>query len=322
MKRSFRIGKKQRARIEEAVERAEARTSGEIVPVILSSSGDYRWTNWFWGFLLLFTASGVLWWATSSAPWAMSAHEWLKDRTDYSFWSITVQDALLVQACAAFLGFALGYLGPFRRAVVPAKTAAENAHRQALAHFMAAGLTETRDRTGVLVFISHFERRVEILADSGIDSRVPAGYWKKAGEQIIEGIHRGKVVDALVKVIDDIGSQLESAAPRRADDVNELPNRLWTSTSSPPELPPIESAQPPGEEPEPPRSPLPPLPPHPAGGFGADEPGEPEESTRTSEMDLSELPDAPSPQSGETEPTSWDIDLEKWSEEDPDKKKS
>lgn len=337
MRRAFRIKKKDRARIEEAVAQAESRSSAEIVPVIVAASDDYRWVNWFWSFLFLITASAVLWWATSAAPWAEVTHRWLKDRTDYSFWSVTVQDAVMLQACAALFGFALGYLGIFRRIVIPSRQSAASAHRQALASFMAAGLTETKGRTGVLVFLSHFERRLEILADSGVNDKVSVGFWNGVGNRVIKGIHEGKVVDALVQVIEEIGDELARVAPRAPGDVDELPNALWTTApteTEPPPPAPARSFAPPSQEDEDPapisqpsapfNSPLPPL--------KMTLPGEPEddeperENTKTSELDLSVLPEDPAGGGG-PEPTIWDTEMTKWDvpalddSDDPEKKK-
>jgi putative membrane protein len=47
----------------------------------------------------------------------------------------------------------------------------------AIAHFFNHGLYRTRDKTGLLVLLSVFERRVWILADRGINAKVPQSEW-------------------------------------------------------------------------------------------------------------------------------------------------
>ncbi|MCB0418432.1 MAG: hypothetical protein KDD39_12335 [Bdellovibrionales bacterium] len=226
MTRKFRISRKDKKAIEEAVARAEKRTSGEIVPMIVRQSHNYWWVHWYWAGMFVALISASLWWATSEEPWALYLHEWLRTKTDYTFWNIRVHDALLVQLCAALFGFGLGFLEPVKRMVLPKRWTDKQVHHAALANFMACGLTETRDRTGVLIFISHLEHRVEILADKGINEKVPAGFWQEQADVIVKGIHTKRASQAIIHAINAIGEMLAQNYPPHADDTNELPNTL------------------------------------------------------------------------------------------------
>lgn len=228
MKRKFRISRKKRKLIEEAVATAETKTCGEIVPMIVNASHDYWWVHWYWAGVFTIIVSATLWWASSDTSWALMTHQWLKNKTDYSFWGISIQATMIFQACAALFGFAIGFLEPMKRMIVPRKWAAHQVHRSAMANFLAHGLTETRDRTGVLIYISHLEHQVEIIADKGISDRLPEDFWKEQADAIIQGIHRGKAAEALIYVINEIGEKLSLNFPKRADDTNELSNRLRT----------------------------------------------------------------------------------------------
>lgn len=226
MTRKFRISRKEKKAIEEAVTRAESHTSGEIVPMIVRQSHNYWWVHWYWAGLFSALVSAALWWATSDQPWALLLHEWLRTKTDYTFWNIRVHDAIALQISAAFFGFGIAFFEPIKRMVLPKKWTSKQVHSAALANFMACGLTETRDRTGVLIFISHLEHQVEIVADKGINEKVPAGFWKQQADLIVKGIHNNHAPDAIIKVILATGEMLSQNYPRRADDTNELSNSL------------------------------------------------------------------------------------------------
>ncbi|MCB0406472.1 MAG: hypothetical protein KDD51_16945 [Bdellovibrionales bacterium] len=226
MTRKFRISRKEKKAIEEAVARAEKQTSGEIVPMIVRQSHNYWWVHWYWAALFVALISAALWWASSEEPWALYLHEWLRTKTDYTFWNIRVHDALLIQLCAALFGFGLAFFEPVKRMVLPRKWTDKQVHHAALANFVACGLMETRDRTGVLIFISHLEHRVEILADKGINEKVPAGFWQEQSDVIVKGIHSKNASQAIIYAINAIGEMLAQNYPARPDDTNELPNTL------------------------------------------------------------------------------------------------
>lgn len=99
---------------------------------------------------------------------------------------------------------------------------------QARAHqlFLEQGATETRDRSGVLLYLSELEHRIEVVADRGIHERVGAECWKRVVEDVVSGIRRGTPVAGVLAAIDDIGVVLAEHFPPRPDDQNELPDQV------------------------------------------------------------------------------------------------
>ena len=108
------------------------------------------------------------------------------------------------------------------RYVVPKKSQRRSVHHRAKLSFLENGVYKTRDRSGILIFISALERRVEILADEGIHNRVGVDGWQKYLSQIIEGIRDGCAGDRIVDTLGSIGQELADAFPPRPDDENEL----------------------------------------------------------------------------------------------------
>ena len=83
----------------------------------------------------------------------------------------------------------------------------------------------TRDRTGILLFISLFEHRIEVLGDAGINRHVTADEWTDVVLRIREGIRGGHLADGLVEAIGMCGHLLDRGGIEvRPDDENELPD--------------------------------------------------------------------------------------------------
>ena len=86
-----------------------------------------------------------------------------------------------------------------------------------------AAVFNTRERTGILLFISLLEHRIEVVGDAGINRKVTADEWTDVVMRIREGIKAGKLADGLVAAIEMCGELLERGGVEiRPDDVNEL----------------------------------------------------------------------------------------------------
>jgi putative membrane protein len=196
----------EKQRIESAVQQAERRTSGEIVPMVVDDSYNFPRAEILGAGLFSLAAAVTLSWA---------------------FWDASLWHFLWL--------FALGYL-PFkifirslpslRRRLIHPVEISEEVEEKAVVSFLEQGLHHTRDETGILILISLFERRVHVLADRGINAVVPADTWDGIIQTITDGIHRGETCNALCAAIDSCGQLLEEYFPVKADDTDELPNLI------------------------------------------------------------------------------------------------
>ncbi|MBK6846134.1 MAG: hypothetical protein IPG96_00830 [Proteobacteria bacterium] len=191
-------------RVEEAVAAAEARTAGEIVVVVRPRSEGYEGARALLAGLWTLMAAAA---AAAYLPWHVDP-VWL----------------VLAQLPALALAWSLAGWAPLLRTALPPGRAARAVHARALAAFAEHGVHRTRDRCGLLIFVSELERRVEILADEAIHQRVGASGWAQQVEQLVAAVRAGRPGDGLVAVIEQIGTILAEHFPRRADDTNELPD--------------------------------------------------------------------------------------------------
>lgn len=200
------LGDAEQLTVRAAVVEAEKRTIGEIVPVVLERSDDHPGARWTFALVALLVTSALLEaWLAWDAP------------------HVLLFEQLAIGAAA----YGLAWLLPdLQRTFVSEARATEMAEEQAHQEFFRLGLHETRAKTGVLVFVSLFERRVVVIGDEGIAAKIDAERWAELRELVLAGIRRGSLAQGLVDGVREAGSVLAEHHPRLASDPNELPDRL------------------------------------------------------------------------------------------------
>jgi len=117
-------------------------------------------------------------------------------------------------------------LPPLLRALVNPTSRHAAVRWRAQQLFLELGVTETRQRSGVLLFLSEAERRVELLADRGIHERVGEEAWRSLVQVVTTAIREGRAAQGVCAAVDSIGESLAQHFPREADDTNELPDAM------------------------------------------------------------------------------------------------
>ena len=92
--------------------------------------------------------------------------------------------------------------------------------------FERLGMTKTAARNGVLLFIATEEQRFVILGDSGIDEKVPPGFWDEIAEKLTARFRSGEFTEGIVEAIAAAGEHLKTFFPHSSDDVDELPDEI------------------------------------------------------------------------------------------------
>lgn len=92
--------------------------------------------------------------------------------------------------------------------------------------FERLGMTKTVLRNGVLLFIACEEQRFTILGDSGINEKVPAGFWDEIAAKLTIRFKAGEFTDGIVDAIHSAGDELRHYFPRAEGDVDELTNDI------------------------------------------------------------------------------------------------
>ena len=199
--------------IETAVSEAEATTAGEIVPFVVSHSDHYEAAVWkgatLGAFLAVVVAAGVYY---SGGYWGGFPMAWI----------------LLPALAGGAAGFtAAALIRPVKLWLAGPATVDHHLRQRAAAAFLENEVFRTRERTGILIFLSLLERRVIVLGDSGISARVEQREWDAVVAGIVEGIRSGQAGKALATGIRRCGELLRRRGVAvRPDDTDELPDQL------------------------------------------------------------------------------------------------
>lgn len=205
------LGEADRENVRRRVREVEASTSAEIVPLIRSASSAYR-TALLRGSLAAGTVVAAAATALDAAykPWGTLS---LVD-----LWVFPVVFAI----CFAVVFLTSSWVPSLAKVLVSRGEMSEEVAEAAITAFYRHRVSETRGRTGILLFVSVFERRVVVLADAGISAKVPQGAWQQVVDIVLEGIREGRAVDGLCRAITRCGEIVAAQLPIAADDTNEL----------------------------------------------------------------------------------------------------
>ncbi len=219
MKKPY-FSKEDLEKIANATKKAESKTSGEIATAVIPESGTYA------VYELLFAVITTFVLFTVSLFFFVDIENFIKR----FFWDYSSYNAVMVFGFAIFVIIFLLYFAyniPFLdRLIVPKKVMEQQVKERALRFFTESGVYKTKDRTGILIFISFLERKVEVIADSGIAEKIEQKEWDSIVATIVNGIKSGNFVDSLVEAIEKCGYLLEKHFPISKDDVNELSDNI------------------------------------------------------------------------------------------------
>jgi putative membrane protein len=202
-------------RIKAAVREAESKISGEIVPVFVEKSGVYTLATYraaLFGAMFVFMLIVIF------------------DRYVPSI-AIYDRDPLLIFVFVGLGGLAgalmAHFINPVKRLMVSPFQLDQATKQRAENAFLEEEVFNTKQRTGIMIFISFFEHEVIVMADKGISKVVDQKVWDGLVRGIIESVRNGKVIDGMETAIKKCGEiLLEKGFVIDPDDVNELSDDL------------------------------------------------------------------------------------------------
>ena len=92
--------------------------------------------------------------------------------------------------------------------------------------FERLGMTRTRLRNGVLIYLAIGDRKLAVIGDAGVHARVSPDYWQGLRETLVRHFREGRPRDGLVAAVRDVGATLRHHFPRAPDDRNELSDEV------------------------------------------------------------------------------------------------
>lgn len=193
-------------KLSKSVENVESVSSVELVIVAAGNSGNYRDIDRQTGFL---AAIAIL---------LVAIHSPLEFAPEMLVFWMTL---------AYFLGSALSERLPWmRRLFLSSKRRKAEVEFSSRYYFHEKKLTHTRERTGLMLYLSHFERKTVLLPDVGVEAKLSGAVLHQFEH---ECNRQGSIEDfekAVLEGLDSLKAPIGEALPRPDDDENELPNEV------------------------------------------------------------------------------------------------
>ena len=196
-------------RIESAIADAESRTSGEIVPLLVrrsSTVGHVALVSFTLLLLCVFLSDLPAHLTELGGPYlAWLGASWL---------------------LAGGLALGVSRLDAVQRLLTPRSDQMRQVDLRAQIEFYELEMSQTQDRTGILLLVSLMEHRAVVLADRSIAEQLDPGIWQELIDLMIEGVKRDDLATGLSQAIGRCGELLSPHFPVAADDLNELRDHL------------------------------------------------------------------------------------------------
>jgi len=213
------FSQKDSQKIAEATKTAEMKTSGEILTVLTEECDDYHSNVFIVSVIpyLLITAFIILFSATFISL------------LQSMVWEVQLDSLVLMTIIIPLIFFVVFYvlfsIPMLKYTIISKNRMKKQVRLHAESAFFRHGITATEGSTGVLIFISLFEKRVELLVDYKIQQNINNEKWEQVVNNIIKGIQSDKFLEVLGAEIIRCGEILSNDFPRKSDDIDELDNK-------------------------------------------------------------------------------------------------
>jgi len=196
--------KEQHEAVSAAIREAEQKSSGQIVCVLARASSAYAHIPLLWASMLALIT-----------PWPL---------IDFTPWS--VQRIFLAQLVVFLVAAVVFSWLRLRLLLVPRAVQRSRAHHAAIEQFVIRRVAHTKNRCGILIFVSLAEHYARIIADEGIAQKVPNAEWQTAVDALVTHMRGGDIAAGFTAAIERCSAVLAAHAPPDGSP-NELPDRLY-----------------------------------------------------------------------------------------------
>jgi uncharacterized membrane protein len=96
----------------------------------------------------------------------------------------------------------------------------------AQAQFKRLGMTKTRERNGVLIFVAPEARRFAVVGDKGVHRQCGEEFWRELAAEMAGHFKQGDFSQGIIHGVRQAGRLLAEHFPHRSDDTNELSDEV------------------------------------------------------------------------------------------------
>lgn len=206
--------------IKDKVAEVEKNTNGEIALALIYQSDSYSFIELVIAFGLALI-SYVLMMIFAPNIWHL-----IEQKLWYPSPTILPMLMGLTSLIIVTLFFLLLNIPAINRLIIPKQIKHNRTYARAVRHFVECGINDTKERTGILIFVSLLERKVFVLSDIGIAKKVNQNQWQEVCNIITRNIKENKTTKAFTDAVDYCGKILKEHFPKKAGNPNEHPDGL------------------------------------------------------------------------------------------------
>ncbi|MBE6350739.1 MAG: hypothetical protein E7062_08355 [Spirochaetaceae bacterium] len=223
MLRRLNLSEESLEKIKLTVKNVESKTSGEIALAVTAESARYSIYELFYSLLCGVLIFSIL----------LPFSNFILNILNKIMWGASTWHLPAFYGITCFGMIALLYLianvPSVDRLIIPKRVRQQTVFNRALRYFIESGVYATKNRSGILIFVSYMEREVRIIADSGINEKISQPLWNLIASDLAEGLGTDDATEAFIRAINRCGELLQENFPADDNPVtnpDELPNGL------------------------------------------------------------------------------------------------
>ena len=202
-----------------SIAEAEKSTAAEIVPIVATVSGRYDRAEDIFGVLCAIAGLCLAW---MTLP--------LQSESSWSYFSLN-ELSLPLATIIVIVGFVFGAtlatrFPALRLPFISRSEMLEEVERRAVEMFQRQRIRDTAESTGVLIYVSLYERLIKVTGDDAVNEKLDQSALEEICGLVVDGLAKDEPTQGLSNAILRTGELLSAVLPIASEDTNELTNEL------------------------------------------------------------------------------------------------
>lgn len=195
----------QKNKIRKKIKSVESHVFGEILVAICSQSAPTKWVSWILSLI--------------GAWMGLCLYLFVNPIFDLVW-------ALLFFMLGASIGWSLGFIQRIQKLIVPDFVEQKFAQQEAFRVFYSNGVSRTPSKSGVLFFISLFEREIDVLVDEAVQKAVSQEELDYIIKVATPFLKKGQLFEAIMNSLNEIETLLDKHFHRSENKTDEWHEEL------------------------------------------------------------------------------------------------
>jgi len=185
--KQFKFKDEDKEKIKAAVASLEQATSGELVLYFARKSDNYPGAGWKFAGIISGSTAFII---------GLLSYLWMLPG-----WLTPLVISILIISLMVITYFLAVFVPDLRISLSSGQIVEQRVLTRARDVFLEEEVFKTKDRIGILVYISELEQKVVVLGDSGVNSKISKEDWTHIVDTIVLGIKHQQIAQGIVNAI-------------------------------------------------------------------------------------------------------------------------